>query len=190
MDAILKITEPTGRTWEARLVHGSTYSIGRARENDIVLDDRRVSRKHAFIFGDGKVFKLIDGHLENGQLIRSVNHVFVNGNIQIQYPLTEDDIITIGESSLQYHSVAPEAVGIKSGDPVPELAVAAEGDAHAEKPQAINYDDAPLGTPRFRSLSPRLSAAGQTCLSRRPLQRLRRSRTCGEKQRSSNFSLK
>ena len=58
----------TGRTWEARLVHGSTYSIGRARENDIVLDDRRVSRKHAFIFGDGTVFKVIDGHLENANL--------------------------------------------------------------------------------------------------------------------------
>lgn len=145
MDAILKITEPTGRTWEARLVHGSTYSIGRARENDIVLDDRRVSRNHAFIFGDGTVFKLIDGHLENGQLIRSVNHVFVNGNIQIQYPLAEDDIITIGESTLKFQSVADEPVAINSGDRVAELADVAERDTDVEKPQIINYDDAPLG---------------------------------------------
>ncbi len=145
MDAILKITEPTGRTWETRLVHGTTYSIGRARENDIVLDDRRVSRKHAFIFGDGKVFKIIDGHLENGQLIRSVNHVFVNGNIQIQYPLQADDVITIGESKLKFLSVVPEPNAIPALDPIPQLAVVAERDAGSESKSTINYDDAPLG---------------------------------------------
>jgi adenylate cyclase len=139
LDAILKITEPSGRTWEAPLVHGSTYSIGRARENDIVLDDRRVSRKHAFVFGDGKVFKVIDGHLENGQLIRSVNHVFVNGNIQIQCPLAEGDVITIGESSLKFASVAlqPEVAA------APEVSV--DYEERAEKAQTVNYDDAPLG---------------------------------------------
>ncbi len=136
MDAILKITEPSGRTWETRLAHGSTYSIGRARENNIVLDDRRVSRKHAFIFGDGKVFKIIDGHLENGQLIRSVNHVFVNGNIQIQCPLADDDVITIGESSLKFNSLAPQPVTVAA-----ESVVSAE----EEKAQTVNYDDAPLG---------------------------------------------
>lgn len=139
MDAKLKITEPTGRTWEAPLVHGSTYSIGRARENDIVLDDRRVSRKHAFVFGDGKVFKVIDGHMENGQLIRSVNHVFVNGNIQIQCPLGEGDVITIGESSLKFASVNPQADVVAGGS-----AVSIE-QQQAEKAQTVNYDDAPLG---------------------------------------------
>ena len=128
-----------------RLVHATTYSIGRARENDIVLDDRRVSRKHAFIFGDGKAFKIIDGHLENGQLIRSVNHVFVNGNIQIQCPLEADDVITIGESSLRFLPAPPEPVAIAANDPVPQLAVVSERDAEAETPQTINYDDAPLG---------------------------------------------
>ncbi|MFN0278863.1 MAG: adenylate/guanylate cyclase domain-containing protein [Pyrinomonadaceae bacterium] len=139
MDAKLKITEPTGKTWEAKLVHGSTYSIGRARENDVVLDDRRVSRKHAFIFGDGTIFKVIDGHLENGQLIRSVNHVFVNGEIQIQCPLTEDDVITIGESTLKFNSLAAEPMPIESDDPV------AKPDDEFEIVQEVNYDDAPLG---------------------------------------------
>jgi adenylate cyclase len=145
LDAILKITEPTGRTSETRLVHGSTYSIGRARENDIVLDDRRVSRKHAFIFGDGKDFKIIDGHMENGQLIRSVNHVFVNGNIETQRPLTTDDVITIGESQLKFLSVAPEPKGVAGHDPIPQLGVVSERDAEVETPKTINYDDAPLG---------------------------------------------
>jgi adenylate cyclase len=140
LDAILRITEPSGRTWDAQLVHGSTYSIGRARENDIVLDDRRVSRKHAFVFGDGKIFKVIDGHLENGQLIRSVNHVFVNGNIQIQCPLGEGDVITIGESSLKFHSVAPQPEVVAANS-----AVSVEEEDEDEKAQTVNYDDAPLG---------------------------------------------
>ena len=145
MDALLKITEPTGRTWETRLVHGTTYSIGRARENDIVLDDRRVSRKHAFIFGDGKTFKVIDGHLENGQLIRSVNHVFVNGAIQVQCTLETDDVITIGESNLKFLSVVPDPKAVPALDPIPQLAVVAEREAGTESQSTINYDDAPLG---------------------------------------------
>ncbi len=128
-----------------KLVHATTYSIGRARENDIVLDDRRVSRKHAFVFGDGKVFKVIDGHLENGQLIRSVNHVFVNGTMQVQCPLAPGDLITIGESKLQFLPAIPDPVAIPANDPVPQMAVVSERNADVETPQTINYDDAPLG---------------------------------------------
>ena len=83
MIAILKITEPNGRSWEVSLAAGSTYEVGRAKENDIVLNDRRVSRKHAHIAPFGNRFRIIDGHLENGNLIRSVNRVFVNGVPQI-----------------------------------------------------------------------------------------------------------
>jgi len=144
LDAILHITEPTGRTWETRLAHGTTYSIGRSRENDIVLDDRRVSRKHAFIFGDGKVFKIIDGHLENGQVIRSVNHVFVNGNIQIQCPLATNDLITIGESKLRFKSVTAEPKVVPAPDPIPR-GVTSQLDAAPEAAKPVNYDDAPMG---------------------------------------------
>ncbi len=145
MDAILKIIEPTGRTWETRISPGATYSIGRARENAIVLDDRRVSRKHAFIYGDGKNYKIIDGHLENGRLIRSVNHVFINGTVQLEGQLANDDIITIGESRLMF-SLAPEPVkALPFNDPVPELTMVAERDSSVETPLSINYDDAPMG---------------------------------------------
>lgn len=145
MDAILKITEPTGRTWEVKLVHAKTYSIGRARENDIVLDDRRVSRKHAFIFGDGKTFKVIDGHLENGQLIRSVNHVFVNGQMQVQCPLASDDLITIGESKLRFlSSDAEPSAGLP--DSSPKITPAAQSrEDQTEKQPTVNFDDSPLG---------------------------------------------
>ena len=145
MEASLKIIEPTGRTWETRLSHGSTYSIGRARENDIVLDDRRVSRKHAFIFGDGTNFKVIDGYLTNGQLIHSVNHVFVNGSMQLESHLATGDVIMIGESKLTFSLVAPDEKALGLDDPVAELAVVAERDTDVETPETINYDDAPLG---------------------------------------------
>lgn len=143
MDAILNIIEPSGRTWETRIVHGTTYSIGRARENDIVLDDRRVSRKHAFIFGDGKVFKVVDGHLENGQLIRSVNHVFVNGEMQVQHPLIDNDLITIGESNLRFNSIKPAPV-IAVSDALQQSMLTSERITEIEA-QPVNYDDAPLG---------------------------------------------
>ena len=145
MDAILKIIEPTGRHWESRLSPGTAYTIGRARDNDIVLDDRRVSRKHAFIFGDGKNYKIIDGYLHNGQLIRSVNHVFVNGSMQLESHLADDDLIMIGESRLTFSSVPAEEKAIGLDDPVPEMAVVAERDAGVDTPPTINYDDAPMG---------------------------------------------
>ncbi|MBC7898665.1 MAG: FHA domain-containing protein, partial [Saprospiraceae bacterium] len=91
MSAKLKITEPTGRIWELDLVPGNTYTIGRAKENSIVLNDRRVSRKHAFIGSDDERFKLIDGYIENGNLVRSVNHVFVNGSPTLEKHLIQGD---------------------------------------------------------------------------------------------------
>src|SRR5512146_1765152 len=65
VSAILKITEPSGHVWEFGLEEGHTYTIGRAKENDIVLNDRRVSRKHAHIVAQNDEFKLIDGYIEN-----------------------------------------------------------------------------------------------------------------------------
>ena len=53
--------------------------IGRAKDNDIVLNDPRVSRKHAHITAENGNYMLIDGYYENGDLVRSVNHIFVNG---------------------------------------------------------------------------------------------------------------
>ncbi|MFN2502572.1 MAG: adenylate/guanylate cyclase domain-containing protein [Pyrinomonadaceae bacterium] len=128
MNAILTITEPTGREWQATLDAGTSCFIGRAKENDIVLNDRRVSRKHAFIIGEGNRFKLIDGYVENGQLFRSVNHVFVNGNAQVEYVLNPGDVITIGESRLEFKAVPPTPT-----------------DADHDRSKSVRFDDSPLG---------------------------------------------
>jgi pSer/pThr/pTyr-binding forkhead associated (FHA) protein len=103
----LKITEPNGRIWEFDLQPGGSYSIGRAKENDIVLNDRRVSRKHARVISTGEQFTIVDGYFENGNLVRSVNHVFVNGSPMLEKRLDAGDAIVIGESRLEFAVAEP-----------------------------------------------------------------------------------
>lgn len=110
MSAFLKITEPDGRSWDKPLVPGVMFSIGRAKENDIVLNDRRVSRKHAHVSSRGSTFLIVDGSIENGQVKRSVNHVFVNGSPMLEKPLEQGDVIVIGETRLEYFSAAAPAL--------------------------------------------------------------------------------
>ncbi len=135
VSASLKISEPNGRIWDLSLTAGSTYSIGRAKENDIVLNDRRVSRKHAQIAGLDGGFQIIDGSYENGMLVRSVNHVFVNGGPILEKYLRHGDVILIGESRLEYQDTAAEPVAAPAEDPITQPGA----------PAGVNYDDKPLG---------------------------------------------
>lgn len=147
VNAILKITEPNGRVWDFPLVPGSAYSIGRAKENDIVLNDRRVSRKHARVNNDGEQFTIVDGYFENGSLIRSVNHVFVNGSPMLEKRLEPGDAIVIGESRLEF------AAGqtTKPTGPLPEVLKRSvsddelDADTAAVVAEGVDYDDRPLG---------------------------------------------
>ncbi len=120
---------------------GRTYSIGRAKESDILLNDRRVSRKHAFITADAQNYTLIDGFVENGQLYRSVNHVFINGNMHLECVLSDGDVMTIGESILEFKTIAavPEPVR----EPIPDRLV--NYDSEMLKTRSVAFDDLPLG---------------------------------------------
>ena len=150
MSAVLKITEPDGRSWEKTLVPGVSLSIGRATENDVVLNDRRVSRKHAHIAADAVGFKIVDGYFENGELKRSVNHVFVNGSPMLEKPLSQGDTVVIGETRLEFFqrkeveanviSVAPSL-----GNTPIMAAAAARGTPMVSVPKGIDFDDNPLG---------------------------------------------
>ena len=141
LSAILTITEPTGRIWETSIVPGALYTIGRAKENNVVLNDRRVSRKHAFIDSNGAGFRIVDGYVENGQLLRSVNHVFVNGGIQLEHQLKGGDVIAIGESKLEFRFVQPFVE--PEEDDAPKTVITAP--ATFEKTKSVNFDDLPLG---------------------------------------------
>src|SRR5678816_915096 len=120
LSGTIKITEPNGREWEIALDMGKVYSIGRAKDNDIVLNDRRASRKHAQIAGDAQGFRIVDGFYENGSLVRSVNHVFVNGAPALEKNLVSGDIIAVGESRLQYSDEFPSAMRAASLPHLPD----------------------------------------------------------------------
>lgn len=68
--------------------------IGRARDNDIVVENLSVSRNHAFIeFADSKYF-LVDNKSSNG--------VFINGVKVNKAEIVDGDVISIGKHQLHY----------------------------------------------------------------------------------------
>ncbi len=147
MEAILVVTEPNGRSWEVGLAAGPIYTIGRAKENGIVLNDRRVSRKHAYIEADGPDFRIVDGSIENGQIVRSINHVYVNGQPSIEKLLENGDIIVIGESSLEFKTLAAAKTPVaeRPENAAASFSIAAAGAPTAAAPLGVRFDDSPLG---------------------------------------------
>ncbi len=103
------------------MLPNTMYSIGRATDNQIVLNDARVSRYHAHIRSNDKDFVVVDGVVVNGQIKRSVNKVFVNGKAKLEHTLENGDAIKIGGSDLVFERTEPV------------------------KLETINYDDQPLG---------------------------------------------
>lgn len=75
-------------------------SIGRTQDNDIILDNKAVSRKHALIEFDEKSALVIDNE--------SLNGVFVNSRKVSEEILKDKDKITIGKFDLIYHQDTPQ----------------------------------------------------------------------------------
>ena len=153
MNAILKITESNGKTWDISLAPNKSYSIGRAKDNDVILNDRRVSRVHATITSDGTRYMLMDGHYENGQIKRSANKVYVNAQEVLEKELTPGDELTIGTSTLKFDLAAetpaqgiPAAADLPAGFP-DEGSTINSGITEVEK--SLSYDDKPLGNTQF-----------------------------------------
>jgi pSer/pThr/pTyr-binding forkhead associated (FHA) protein len=71
-------------------------SIGRTNENDIVLENRAVSRKHAMIEFNNNAAVIIDNE--------SLNGTFVNNRKISEEVLRNEDIVTIGKYALVYHT--------------------------------------------------------------------------------------
>ena len=118
--ALLKITDASGRQWQYNLSQ-VPCTIGRAPDNTIVLDDPRASRHHAHIRFDDPGYTIVDGVIMNGQVRRSANKVFVNGEARYEHPLKDSDRVTIGASTLRFEQ------------------------PQAERTTDVRYDDKPLG---------------------------------------------
>ena len=120
--AHLKITDASGRQWQFNFVPQAICTIGRAPDNAVVLDDPRASRYHAHIkSNENGGFIIVDGAVINGQLRRSANKVFINGDAQFEQQLKNGDRVTIGASTLRFEQ-PPE-----------------------ERTTDVRYDDKPLG---------------------------------------------
>jgi len=120
--AHLRITDASGRQWQFAFLPQATCTIGRAPDNAVVLDDPRASRYHAHITqSENGTFSIVDGAVINGQLRRSANKVFINGEPEFEHKLKNGDRITIGASTLRFEQ------------PV------------EERTTDVRYDDKPLG---------------------------------------------
>lgn len=120
--AHLKITDASGRQWQFNFLPNAACTIGRAPDNSVVLDDPRASRYHSHINqSDNGVFTIVDGAVVNGQLRRSANKVFINGEPHFEHQLKNGDRITIGASTLRFEQPAEE------------------------RTTDVRYDDKPLG---------------------------------------------
>jgi pSer/pThr/pTyr-binding forkhead associated (FHA) protein len=84
-------------------------SIGRTKDNDIVLENRGVSRKHAQIEFNDESAIVIDNE--------SLNGTFVNNRRVAEELLRDHDTITIGKYALEFHqeSNQPDAAAQMDG---------------------------------------------------------------------------
>jgi adenylate cyclase len=119
--ALLKITDASGRQWQYDLAPQTPCTIGRAPDNCIVLDDPRASRHHAYIRFEDSIYTIVDGVIVSGQVRRSANKVFVNGDARYEYQLKDGDRVTIGASTLRFEQ------------------------QKEERTTDVRYDDKPLG---------------------------------------------
>ena len=71
-----------------------TLTIGKSSDNDLIIDDPAVSRHHAEIEAEGDLFYITDRQSRNG--------TFINEELVISRVLTQGDVITAGNHTLEF----------------------------------------------------------------------------------------
>ena len=149
----LFLTQSDGSETEVPLGDGS-LRIGRAAENDIVLDDSSVSTFHAEIHREGENHVLKD--------LGSTNGVRLNGERVQEAKLADGDLLRFGNVRGRYQgdAVLPEPVPVAAAEPPAAEAEPAPPPADV-KPSASRVPDIkPLGFgPKKSSASPDLIIA-------------------------------
>ncbi len=97
---------PNGRTVQVPVLIPAT-TIGRASDNDVVLDSPLASRRHAVLITDGPFVTLRDSGSRNGS--------YVNGKRADEQVLAHGDTVGIGNCLMRFiaaehETVSPEAV--------------------------------------------------------------------------------
>lgn len=91
---VLVVTQGPSTGQVVRLGPEVTTSIGRAKANDIVLEDLSVSSQHCRVRPEEGRYVLHD--------LKSTNGTFVNERRVTRHPLSEGDVVKVGETSLQF----------------------------------------------------------------------------------------
>lgn len=89
-----------GRPLKKYTFTGKSMTIGRHRENDIVIDNLSVSRKHARIKSGRGEYIVTDLHSKNGTL--------VNGEAIQESKISSGDIITVGKYQIIFKTSSAE----------------------------------------------------------------------------------
>ena len=79
---------------------GDTVTIGRAKENNIVLDDGTVSGQHAKVCRRGNEFVMIDCNSTNG--------IHFKGKKVSEHVFKENDVVTIGTHDFEFVHKLPQ----------------------------------------------------------------------------------
>jgi len=106
----LVLYSPTGTSHHLPLKGGDTWTIGRDRENSVVLADQWVSREHALLrrTETGKYY-LIDLDSRNGTLVNE-------HSVQVPVLLNSGDIITLGKTQVEFQQSFPSSEDIVTSD--------------------------------------------------------------------------
>lgn len=108
-----------------------SYTIGRARENDLVLKDIAASRKHLRIDVDGRLARLVD--------LGSGNGTKVNGKRAGEVELRHGDTVEIGGSMLVYSE--PGRTATVDRDEAQARVVAAADELARELSQKLKFGE-------------------------------------------------
>lgn len=106
----LILYSPTGTSHHLPLNGGDAWTIGRGRENNIVLADQWVSREHALLrcTETGKCY-LIDRDSRNGTRIN-------DHPVQVPVLLNSGDRITFGKTQVEFQQSSPHSEGTATFD--------------------------------------------------------------------------
>ena len=85
----------------------STFFVGRSQNNNLVLSEKSVSRKHA-------VINFVDGEYVINDL-NSLKGTYINGRKIQESTLRPGDIVNIGENRMQFRVVSPSGRWVAPG---------------------------------------------------------------------------
>lgn len=87
-------------------IEGDTCVLGRGKNSNLILGDKKASRQHAIITRSGVHFTIKDGGKDGGKDSESANGTFVNGVRIREKDLASGDVIRIGDTEIRFEATS------------------------------------------------------------------------------------